>query len=111
MTILALTTLALRISVIIVAAGIVNALRTRASAGSRHWLWILALTGTVIVPLAPYLTPGLPVLPWTASVSSPSPIEQEKVNRDNALPAIATSSLLNEEPLVSSPLTDTSTSL
>jgi beta-lactamase regulating signal transducer with metallopeptidase domain len=64
MTALTVATLALRITLILGAVGIVNSIRKRSSAGSRHWLWMLALAGVAILPLAARLTPPLRVVPW-----------------------------------------------
>lgn len=65
MTILEITSLALRIAVIIGFAAIINTIKVRASAGSRHWVWMIALGGTVLIPLAQRSVPPVRILPWT----------------------------------------------
>lgn len=70
MTLLALVSLALRITVIVGAAAIINTLRRRASASSRHWLWILALAGALILPFAQYAAPAVRILPWAPAESA-----------------------------------------
>ncbi len=67
MTIIELGSLALRITVVIGAAAVVNSARQRANAGSRHWLWMFALAGVVILPLAQRAAPPVRVLPWRDS--------------------------------------------
>jgi len=64
MTLIELGSLALRIIVVIGAAAVVNSARQRANASSRHWLWMFALTGVVVLPLAQRAAPPVRVLPW-----------------------------------------------
>jgi beta-lactamase regulating signal transducer with metallopeptidase domain len=77
MNALTFAALALRITIVLGAVGAVNAARSRASAGSRHWLWMLALAGIVIMPAAEKVAPPLRLVPWSVArtltnVASPS---------------------------------------
>ncbi len=71
MTTLAIAALALRITLVLGAVGTINLARTRASAANRHWLWMLALAGIVIVPIAARIAPPLRFIPWGASAPIP----------------------------------------
>jgi beta-lactamase regulating signal transducer with metallopeptidase domain len=97
MTALTLATLALRITVILGAVGVVNSVRRRSSAGSRHWLWMLALAGVSILPLTASFTRPLRVVPWdrpieaaTLSTDAPttSPVS-EVVSDERNVPSAA----------------------
>jgi beta-lactamase regulating signal transducer with metallopeptidase domain len=73
MTALTLATLALRITLILGVVGIINSGRRRSSAGSRHWLWMLALAGVSILPLTARVTPPLRVVPWNRATEIAAP--------------------------------------
>jgi hypothetical protein len=59
--------LALRLMVLVTCVAIVNLARRRASAADRHWLWMLACAGILILPFAARFTPRMQLLPWTSS--------------------------------------------
>jgi beta-lactamase regulating signal transducer with metallopeptidase domain len=62
-----LASLALRLTVLVACVAIVNLARRRASAASRHWLWMLGFAGMLLLPIAVRITPRLQLLPWTTS--------------------------------------------
>ncbi|MEP6507522.1 MAG: hypothetical protein ABJC63_04780, partial [Gemmatimonadales bacterium] len=70
MNALAVATLAVRITLILGSIGVVNSVRRKSSAGSRHWLWMLALVGVSVLPLAARITPPLRVVPWKSAEAS-----------------------------------------
>jgi len=67
MTALSLAALALRITVVLGAVAAINIARGRASAGSRHWLWMLALVGIAVMPLAEQFVPPLRLVSWNVA--------------------------------------------
>ena len=73
MNALTVATLALRITLILGSVGVINAARRRSSAGSRHWLWMLALVGVSVLPGAARITPPLRVVPWKSAEASAGP--------------------------------------
>jgi Antirepressor regulating drug resistance, predicted signal transduction N-terminal membrane component len=89
MNVLTIATLALRITAVLGTVGAINAVRRRASAGSRHWLWMLALAGIVIMPVATRFGPPIPILPSSASTMSTNAPNAERLSLKAApVPAV-----------------------
>jgi beta-lactamase regulating signal transducer with metallopeptidase domain len=80
-----LAVLSLRIAALVAVAWGITRARRRSSAAERHFVWLLAITGTLALPFATLLVPQLGVLPVPAraAVSAAAPVPAT----EQALPA------------------------
>ncbi len=74
MTILLLSSIALKTSVLLLVVGAVSSLLHRTSAALRHWLWACALAICLAMPLAILWVPSLEVLPSSWAPSGPQSV-------------------------------------
>lgn len=97
MTPLTVATLAIRIALVLGAVGVINSMQRRSSAGSRHWLWMLALAGVSVLPLAASVTPPIRIVPWTqpkeSAIAAVAPLTSlpaaEAVSDERNVPSVA----------------------
>ena len=100
MTPAALAGIAIRITAVVVVAAGLNAARRRASAAERHWLWVIALAGTLAMPLASALLPPVRFLPTPTTAAAPLPITEPGATRTASPAAALVATVAAERPAV-----------
>jgi beta-lactamase regulating signal transducer with metallopeptidase domain len=61
-----------RTTVLLLAAFVATRLMPRAAATTRHWVWTLAVAGSLVLPIASSIGPAWRVLPWPHARVAPS---------------------------------------